>query len=80
MALRNKFKTKDEIPGEHLPLYAERERAWVFEVNGAVDQSRLSSGQTDKSQKVSIGSLNQESSATNAVPLIVAAPRAAVKP
>ena len=46
--------------------------------------AKLSSGQTDKSQKVSIGSLSQESSATNAVNLIEsvvgAAVRAAVKP
>ena len=46
--------------------------------------AKLSSGQTDKSQKVSIGSLNQESSATNTVNLIEsvigAAVRAAVKP
>jgi hypothetical protein len=32
--------------------------------------AKLSSGQTDKSQKVSIGSLSQENSATNAVTLI----------
>ena len=46
--------------------------------------TKLSSGQTDKSQKVSIGSLNQESSATNAVSfaesVVGAAVRAAVKP
>ena len=46
--------------------------------------AKLSSGQTDKSQKVSIGSLNQESSATNAATLIesvvTAAVRAAVNP
>lgn len=46
--------------------------------------AKLSSGQTDKSQKVSIGSLSQESSATNAMNLIEsvvgAAVRAAVKP
>ena len=46
--------------------------------------AKLSSGQTDKSQKVSIGSLSQESSATNAVTLVEsvvgAAVRAAVKP
>ncbi len=46
--------------------------------------SKLSSGQTDKSQRVSIGSLNQESSATNVVNLVesivTAAVRAAVKP
>ena len=46
--------------------------------------AKLSSGQTDKSQKVSIGSLSQESSASNAVNLVEsivgAAVRAAVKP
>ena len=46
--------------------------------------AKLSSGQTDKSQTVSIGSLSQESSATNAVTLVEsvvgAAVRAAVKP
>ena len=46
--------------------------------------AKLSSGQTDKSQKVSIGALNQESSGTNAVNLVEsvvgAAVRAAVKP
>ncbi len=46
--------------------------------------AKLSSGQTDKSQKVSLGSLNQESSATNVVTLVesivTAAVRAAVKP
>lgn len=46
--------------------------------------AKLTSGQTEKSQKVSIGSLNQESSATNAVSLVEsvvgAAVRAALKP
>jgi hypothetical protein len=46
--------------------------------------AKLSSGQTDKSQKVSIGSLTQESSASNAVgfveSIVSAAIRAAVKP
>lgn len=46
--------------------------------------AKLSSGKTDKSQKVSIGSLSQESSATNAVTLVESvvstAVRAAVKP
>lgn len=46
--------------------------------------ARLSSGQTDKSQKVSIGSLSQESSASNVVSfaesVVGAAVRAAVKP
>jgi len=46
--------------------------------------AKLSSGQADKSQCVSIGSLNQESTATNVVNLVEsivsAAVRAAVKP
>ena len=41
--------------------------------------AKLSSGQTDTSQKVSIGSLSQESSATNAATLIEAAVGAAVR-
>ena len=46
--------------------------------------TKLSSGQTEKSQKVSIGALNQESSGSNAVSfaesVVGAAVRAAVKP
>ena len=46
--------------------------------------SKLNSGQTDKSQKVAIGSLNQESSGSNALSfaetVVGAAVRAAVKP
>ncbi len=41
--------------------------------------AKLSSVQTDKSQKVSIGSLSQESSATNAVTLIESVVGAAVR-
>jgi hypothetical protein len=41
MALKFKFKSKDEIPADHLPLYAEREGAWVLEVEGAVDKSKF---------------------------------------
>lgn len=41
--------------------------------------AKLSSGQTDKSQKVSIGSLSQESSATNAVTRIESVVGAAVR-
>ena len=46
--------------------------------------SKLTTGQTEKSQRVAVGSLNQESSATNAVSfaesVVGAAVRAAVKP
>ena len=31
---------KDEIPADHLSLYAEREGAWVLDVDGAVDKSK----------------------------------------
>ena len=41
MALKYKFKTKDEIPAEHLSLYAEREGAWVLDVDGAVEKTKL---------------------------------------
>ena len=41
MALKFKFKTKDEIPADHLPLYAEREGGWILDVEGAVDKSKL---------------------------------------
>jgi hypothetical protein len=41
MALKFKFKSKEEIPAEHLALYAEREGAWVLDVEGAVEKSKL---------------------------------------
>src|SRR5689334_21359762 len=41
MKLKFKFKAKDEIPSDHLPLYAERDGAWFLDVDGAVDKSRL---------------------------------------
>jgi len=41
MALKFKFKSKDEIPADHLPLYAERDGAWVLDVEGAVDKTKL---------------------------------------
>ena len=41
MALKFKVKSKEEIPAEHAALYAEREGAWVLDVDGAVDKSKL---------------------------------------
>src|ERR1044072_1884938 len=41
MALKFRSKTKEEIPAEHVALYAEREGAWVLDVEGAVDKSKL---------------------------------------
>jgi hypothetical protein len=34
MSLKFKFKTKDEIPADHLPLYAERDDVWMLDVKG----------------------------------------------
>ena len=41
MSLKFKCKSKDEIPADHLPLYAERDGAWVLDVEGAVDKAKL---------------------------------------
>jgi len=41
MPLKYKCKTKDEIPAEHQSLYAEREGAWVLDVDGAVEKAKL---------------------------------------
>lgn len=41
MPLKFKVKTKDEIPAEHLPFYAERDGAWVLDVDGAVEKTKL---------------------------------------
>ena len=41
MALKFKFKSKDEIPAEHLALYAERDGAWLLDVEGAVEKAKL---------------------------------------
>jgi hypothetical protein len=64
------------------------ERVTVVKAGTLLDSkselTKLNSGQTDKSQKVSIGSLNQESSGSNAISfaesVVGAAVRAAVKP
>ena len=41
MALKFKFKAKEEIPSEHLPFYAERDGAWILDVDGAVEKTKL---------------------------------------
>jgi hypothetical protein len=41
MALKFKFKSKDEIPSEQLPFYVERDGAFVLDVDGAVDKAKL---------------------------------------
>jgi len=41
MALKFKFKSKDEIPAEQQALYVERDGAWCLDVDGAADKSKL---------------------------------------
>jgi len=41
MPLKFKFKSKDEVPAEHLSLYSERDGAWVLDVDGAVEKAKL---------------------------------------
>jgi len=41
MALKLKFKSKDEIPAEVAAHYVERDGAWVLDADGAADKSKL---------------------------------------
>jgi hypothetical protein len=41
MALKFKFKTKEEVPAESQSLYVERDGGWVLDVDGAVEKSKL---------------------------------------
>ena len=41
MPLKYKFQKREEIPAEHLALYAEREGAWQLDVDGVVDKAKL---------------------------------------
>ena len=41
MALKFRFKSKDEVPAEQQALYVERDGAWTLDVEGAVDKSKL---------------------------------------
>src|ERR1022692_661223 len=40
MALKYKYKTKDEIPVELQSLYVERDGAWILEAEGVVEKSK----------------------------------------
>lgn len=35
------FKSKDEIPADQQALYVERDGAWMLDVDGAADKSKL---------------------------------------
>jgi hypothetical protein len=41
MALKFRYPSKDEIPAEHVSLYAERDGAWLLDVDGAVEKAKL---------------------------------------
>jgi vacuolar-type H+-ATPase subunit I/STV1 len=41
MALKFKYESKADIPTEHTAFYAERDGAWVLDVEGAVDKAKL---------------------------------------
>jgi hypothetical protein len=47
MALKFKFKTKEEVPAESQSLYVERDGGWVLDVDGAVDKSKLDEFRTN---------------------------------
>jgi hypothetical protein len=47
MALKFKFKTKEEIPAESQSLYVERDGGWVLDVDGAVDRTKLDEFRTN---------------------------------
>ena len=41
MALKYRFKRKEEIPAEQVGLYVERDGAWILDAEGVVDKSKL---------------------------------------
>ena len=47
MALKFKFKSKDEIPADQQALYVERDGAWMLDVDGVVDRSKLEEFRTN---------------------------------
>ncbi len=47
MALKFKYKSKDEIPAELMSLYAEREGAWQLDVDGVADKAKLDEFRTN---------------------------------
>ena len=41
MALKFKFKSREEIPAEHANLYVERDGAWMLDAEGVVEKAKL---------------------------------------
>jgi len=47
MALKFKYKAKEEVPAESQSLYVERDGGWVLDVDGAVDKAKLEEFRTN---------------------------------
>src|SRR5215475_6386476 len=47
MALKFRFKTKEEIPAESQSLYVERDGGWLLDVDGVVDKAKLDEFRTN---------------------------------
>lgn len=47
MALKFKYPKKEEIPAEHLSLYAERDGGWQLDADGVADKSKLDEFRTN---------------------------------
>jgi len=47
MALKFKYKSKDEVPAEHLAHYIERDGAFFLDAEGAVDKARVDEFRTN---------------------------------
>jgi hypothetical protein len=41
MALKFKYESKDQVPAEQMPFYAERDGGWILDVEGAVEKAKL---------------------------------------
>ena len=47
MALKFRYKSKDEVPAEHAALYVERDGAFVLDAEGAVEKSKVDEFRTN---------------------------------
>ncbi len=47
MALKFKFRTREEIPAESQSLYVERDGGWMLDVDGVVDKAKLDEFRTN---------------------------------
>ena len=40
MPLKFKYDSKDQVPAEQMPFYAERDGAWILDVDGVVEKAK----------------------------------------